>query len=106
MIEEPMKIPVEYLLKRSRQEVGELTSYIHELEYKIKEQKEHVRKLENIISSLKYKKKEYTLEVRKEELYKQIQETNMQLRKKHKQDKDTIANLIYQLTQLKKKYGD
>jgi chromosome segregation ATPase len=43
------KIPVELLLKYSRQEVGELKSEIEELKYKLKEKNKEIDKLNNKI---------------------------------------------------------
>ena len=43
----PNKIPIEFLLKYSRQEVGELKSEIDELNYIIKEKDKEIDKLNN-----------------------------------------------------------
>ena len=41
----PEKIPIEFLLKKSRQEVGELKSYIDELKYEIEKRDKEIASL-------------------------------------------------------------
>lgn len=93
----PMKIPVEYLLKRSRQECGELKSYVQELEHENS-------KLKKILQQFRSEDKEWSKEVRKEELYKQIQAENKKLRQSVRDHKNLKNRLIYELTQLRLKY--
>lgn len=47
------KIPIEFLLKYSRQEVGELKSYIDELKDTINQKNQEIQKLTNKVKSLK-----------------------------------------------------
>ena len=93
----PMKIPVEYLLKRSRQECGELKSYVQELEHENS-------KLKKILQQFRSEDKEWSKEVKKEELYKQIQAENKKLRQSVRDHKNLKNRLIYELTQLRLKY--
>lgn len=95
--EMPQKIPVEYLLKRSRQECGELKSYIQELQH-------YISKLESVIHEYKRTNKDLSKEIRKEELYKNIIEQNKKLRKQIKDNKEVRDRLIYEVTQLRLKY--
>lgn len=48
----PEKIPIEFLLKYSRQEVGELKSYIDELKDTINQKNQEIQKLTNKVKSL------------------------------------------------------
>ena len=93
------KIPIEVLLKYSRQEVGELKSYIQELE-------EENKKLKHEIICSKNVNKAAKVEVRKEELYielkNQLKSLQEKLRTLHK-DKD---RLIHELSKYKIKYGN
>lgn len=96
MIEEPMKIPVEYLLKRSRQEVGELTSYIQELEHELS-------KLRQKIAENKLVNKEVAREIKKEERYRELINRIKRLQKLSHDYKLAIDRLIYENHQLRKK---
>lgn len=48
----PEKIPVIFLLKKSRQEVGELKSYIDELKYLLNKKDQEINKLKKKVKNL------------------------------------------------------
>ena len=59
----PAKIPVEFLLKMSRQECGALKSYIQELEYTLKEKDKVIKKQEDKIKDLQKVKRRNSVRV-------------------------------------------
>ena len=59
----PDKIPVEFLLKMSRQECGALKSYIQELEDKLKEREEVIVKQQKKIKELQKVKRRNSVQV-------------------------------------------
>lgn len=92
------KIPVEILLKYSRQEVGELKSYIQELEY-------NNNKLSQELKNIHNANKQAKVEARKEQLYNNLrsqvsalQSSNTEYRKKYKE-------IVCELVKYREKYG-
>lgn len=92
------KIPVEYLLKYSRQEVGQLKSYIQELEYKI-------NKLNQELNNIKNSGKQAKVEARKEQLYNNLRSQISALQSKNTEYKKKYKEVVCELVKYKERYG-
>lgn len=73
-MDKPQKIPVEFLLKMSRRECGELKSYIQELEDSIKGKDVQIEKLENKVKKLQKLNHKHSVQVQVDNLMMELLE--------------------------------
>lgn len=105
--EMPEKIPVECLLKLSRQEIGKLESYVAELEDKIEmlqQENQQLRSCEERLSV--FEKNQIARKVYEDELNKRIATRNVNLARQNKELKSDISRLIDELVSLRKQLNE
>lgn len=105
--EMPEKIPVECLLKLSRQEIGKLESYVAELEDKIEmlqQENQQLRSCEERLSV--FEKNQIARKVYEDELNKRIATRNVNLARQNKELKSDISSLIDELVSLRKQLNE